>query len=270
MKMQFINLDKLVTSLTSSHSNLVYCTPAKAAKKTLRGAQSKQNFKITRQFRPEYTSTPNYTLPKTSTPVLLRKNSREPSLAMATAKKGMFRNYCVNSTFKEEAHASPKLVAKKLFRDRHTDLVLVRKPKRHVLIKSTTTNNNNNNNNKGSKRALCQKVRKISEHGQSVSFAKKKPNLVLKLASSKKYWSTSGCAKCQRMSADFLMMDERLVAGDAMRGEELLNQLLYRPYPVSYVHRIGNVKPVLACHSDKANKLFQLENVNFNFFSSRA
>ena len=60
--------------------------------------------KFKRLFRPEYTSTPNYSLPKTSTPVMKRLSS-----SIETIEKRSFKNYRINSTFKEE------ITPKKLF-----------------------------------------------------------------------------------------------------------------------------------------------------------
>lgn len=264
--MQFINMDRLVTSLTNSYSNQALNTPI--TKKTLKCA-NKQNVKITKLFRPEYTSTPNYTLPKTSTPVLLRKNfgvSSIPIIEIATTKKSMFRNYCVNSTFKEDASVSPKLIAKKLFRDKQTDMVLVKRPKKSLTVRCV-------NNQQKSKRALSQRIKKNSDYSQSMSFIKKNQDLILKLGSSKKYSSTSGCTKCHRVPKDFYT-EKRLGGVETWQSEGVLNQLLYKPYPTPYTKddwrstQHHHLRPILSCQGQKNNKLIQLENINFNFFSN--
>lgn len=223
MDMQFINMDRLVTSLTNSYSNQALNTPK--AKKILK-CTNKQNVKITKLFRPEYTSTPNYTLPKTSTPVLLRKNfgdSSIPIIEIPTTKKAMFRNYCVNSTFKEDASVGPKLIAKKLFRDKQTDLLLVKRPKKSLTVRCVR-------NQQKSKCALSQRIKKISDYSQSMSFVKKNQDLILKLGSNKKYSSISGCTKCHRVPQNFYT-EKRLGGVETLQSEVVLNQMLYRPCP---------------------------------------
>lgn len=103
--------------------------------------------KFKRLFRPEYTSTPSYSLPKTSTPVMKRLSS-----SIDTIEKRSFKNYHANSTFKEE------ITPKKLFKDEQQPL------KKFKYISSRV---------------------KTGEKPKAVKHSKNSHNIILKITSGK-------------------------------------------------------------------------------------
>lgn len=198
-------------------------------------------------FKPEYTSTPSYTLPKTSTPVLNCSNTPFSGISiMISTKKTR-----VNSTFKEDAKFK-KLIAKKLFDEKQK--ILIKLPgklaQRQVKTRMST--------NTHQLRPLGHRIKKISSQQQQRSFIVKSARLVEELYTKN---HPRSCTRCHQQQVDL---------SDA---NYLVKQLLYNPN-VDLLDRLK--KRSSKCRrkenecfmfAESNENLIKLENINFNFYS---
>lgn len=212
---------------------------------TFHSITSKLSTKLLKHFRPEYTSTPSYSLPKTSTPVLNRSKTSTISIVAITK----FNR--VNSTFKDDIKFK-KLVVKKLFKEKHSAKLQENSNKQGLQFKYIS-----NRVGLSGDREVGYRIKKINQKTCQRGLVTKSRRVVEKFES-KKY--LKNCSKCRSLGKDvddFLLKKQML---DVKHGEHLLNQLLYTPGLNFVQRRVGKSR-------GKDENLIRLENINFNFYT---
>ncbi len=247
--MQLINLDRL--------ASLTPCTPKANQYKKCSSLSERMGCKVKKLFRPEYTSTPTYKLPKTSTPVIDRSNTPLSSISIViSSRKTSLKNFQrVNSTFRDDAKFK-RLIAKKLFDEQQK--ILTKVPRK---LSKTSQTRAKLSTNKHEIKPLGHRIKKISNqqiYDHQKSFIIKSAKLVEELCIKK---SSQSCTRCRPQTSEL---------NDA---NYLVRKLFYKPN-TDMIERLKSrsIKRRKRenehfLFADSNENLIKLENINFNFYS---